>query len=64
MRPGSPAASAGLQAGDVIVSVDGEDVTGERRYQYEAADPRAGRHDAAPRAGLRGDGGVTTGEAP
>lgn len=34
VRPGGPAAQAGLVAGDVIVSVDGHDVTGANLYRY------------------------------
>ena len=34
VRPGSPAAEAGLQPGDEIVSVDGTDVTGPNAYLY------------------------------
>ncbi|PCC70886.1 PDZ domain (Also known as DHR or GLGF) [Nannocystis exedens] len=34
VRPGSAAALAGLQIGDVIVSVDGQDVTGANAYLY------------------------------
>ncbi|HWB75695.1 MAG TPA: carboxypeptidase regulatory-like domain-containing protein [Nannocystaceae bacterium] len=34
IRPGSPAADSELKIGDVIVEVDGEDVTGENRYLY------------------------------
>jgi protocatechuate 3,4-dioxygenase beta subunit len=34
VRPGGPAAAAGLAAGDVIVSVDGTPVTGPRTYLY------------------------------
>jgi protocatechuate 3,4-dioxygenase beta subunit len=36
VRPGGAAGAAGLRVGDVIVSVDGADVTGERRYLYES----------------------------
>jgi protocatechuate 3,4-dioxygenase beta subunit len=35
VRPGSPAAAAGLQVGDEIVSVDGHDVTGTSAYLYQ-----------------------------
>ena len=34
VRPGSPAASAGLQVGDEIVAVDGQDVSGASAYLY------------------------------
>ena len=34
VRPGSAAATAGLQAGDEVISVDGQDVTGANRYLY------------------------------
>ncbi len=34
VRPDGPAAAAGMQAGDVIVSVDGIDVTGANDYLY------------------------------
>ncbi len=36
VRPGGPAAAAGLAAGDEIVSVDGVDVRGNLRYRYRA----------------------------
>jgi protocatechuate 3,4-dioxygenase beta subunit len=36
VRPGSPAAAAGLQIGDQITSVDGQDVTGANSYLYGA----------------------------
>ncbi len=32
LRPAGPAEKAGVKVGDVIVSVDGEDITGENRY--------------------------------
>jgi S1-C subfamily serine protease len=35
VRPGSPAAAAGLQIGDQITSVDGQDVTGANSYLYQ-----------------------------
>lgn len=35
VRAGGPAGIAGLQQGDEIVTVDGEDVTGEQRHLYE-----------------------------
>ncbi len=34
VRPGGPAAAAGLQVGDEITSVDGHDVTGPRTYLH------------------------------
>ncbi|WP_437968777.1 carboxypeptidase regulatory-like domain-containing protein [Sorangium sp. So ce260] len=34
VRPGGPAAQAGLRGGDVIVSVDGHDVRGKMAYLY------------------------------
>jgi hypothetical protein len=34
IRPGSPAAQSELKVGDVIVDVDGQDVTGENKYLY------------------------------
>ena len=34
VRPRGPAARAGLEVGDVIVSVDGQDVTGRNRHMY------------------------------
>ena len=34
VRPGSPAATAGLQVGDEIVAVDGQDVAGASAYLY------------------------------
>lgn len=43
VTPGGPAAAAGLKVGDVIVSVDGQDVTGDNLYRYGAlARVRAG----------------------
>ncbi|WP_394834475.1 PDZ domain-containing protein [Pendulispora rubella] len=36
VRPGGAAAKAGLQAGDEIVSVEGQDVTGANGYLYPA----------------------------
>jgi hypothetical protein len=36
VRAGGPAVEAGLRAGDVIVSVDGNDVRGEKAYLYHA----------------------------
>jgi protocatechuate 3,4-dioxygenase beta subunit len=34
VRPGGPAAAAGLKAGDVVTSIDGHDVTGSNDYLY------------------------------
>ena len=34
IRPGGPAAKTELKLGDVIVEVDGKDVTGDNRYLY------------------------------
>ena len=34
VRPDGPAAASGLKAGDVIVSIDGQDVTGPNDYLY------------------------------
>ena len=43
VRPGGPAATAGLKVGDVIQSVDGHDVTGNNRYRYgELVDVKPG----------------------
>ena len=36
VRPGSPAATAGLLAGDEVTSVDGNDVTGANNYLYSS----------------------------
>ncbi len=36
IRPGSPAAASELRVGDVIVEVDGQDVTGDNRYLYHS----------------------------
>lgn len=36
VQPGGPAEAAGLRVGDVIVSVDGHDVTGRRSYLYQS----------------------------
>ncbi|MFZ6183277.1 carboxypeptidase regulatory-like domain-containing protein [Nannocystis pusilla] len=35
VRPGSPAAAAGVQIGEQITSVDGQDVTGANSYLYQ-----------------------------
>lgn len=58
VRPGGPAAAAGLQVGDEIVSVDGHDVTGPRAYLHRSL------ISALPGATLtlgvaRGGGGLT-----
>lgn len=34
VRPGGPAATAGLRVGDTVVSVDGHDVRGDKAYLY------------------------------
>lgn len=34
IRPDGPAAKTALRVGDVIVAVDGQDVTGDDRYRY------------------------------
>lgn len=34
VRPGGPAAAAGLKVGDEIATVDGQEVTGEEAYRY------------------------------
>lgn len=54
VRPGGPADGSGMQAGDVIVSVDGHDVTGANVFlYYSLAQVKAG---TAVRFGLaRGD---------
>jgi len=54
VRPGGPADGSGMQAGDVIVSVDGHDVTGANVFlYYSLAQVKAG---TAVRLGLaRGD---------
>ncbi len=36
VRPDGPAASSGLVAGDVLISVEGHDVTGPNRHMYSA----------------------------
>lgn len=36
IRPGSPAAASEMKIGDVVVEVDGEDVTGTKKYLYHS----------------------------
>ena len=36
IRPGSPASQSELEVGDIIVEVDGKDVTGRNEYLYHS----------------------------
>ncbi|SDY53585.1 Do family serine endopeptidase [Citreimonas salinaria] len=63
---GGPAAEAGLQAGDVIVSVAGEDVSDPRGLTFAVADLPVGEPVAVTylRDGERQEAEVTLGERP
>jgi len=57
IRPGGPASTTELKVGDVIVDVDGHDVTGENRYLYGSL-TRVKEGDSVM-LGLEGGGKVT-----
>ncbi len=44
VEPGQGAAKAGMQAGDVVVSVDGKEVTPEQSLSYIVANTEPGKH--------------------
>jgi protocatechuate 3,4-dioxygenase beta subunit len=57
VRPGGPASTTELKVGDVIVQVDGHDVTGDNRYLYGSL-TRVKEGDSVT-LGLEGGGKVT-----
>ena len=48
--PGSPAEAAGLQAGDIIVAIDGEQLAADSDLSTMILPHAVGRHDHPPRA--------------
>ena len=48
--PGSPAEAAGLQAGDIIVAIDGEQLAADSDLSTPDPAARSRRHDHPPRA--------------
>jgi serine protease Do len=44
VEPGAGAAKAGMMAGDVVISVDGKDVTPEQSLSYIVANTQPGKH--------------------
>ena len=66
VQPGEPAAAAGLQAGDVVLSVDGKDVTPEQTLSFIVANisPGARVPLVIMRDGQRRTVQVTVGQRP